>query len=424
MPESQEYSIIRRGAAFDMNKHSRFFFSFVLFWCLAAQAALAQDNPLEADNSIISRFMSGSMVEPRKAPLIRPTGERQGFFEAVSESTYIVGPEDYFYIAYGGKGEYAVVNSEGSLVMDPMPPIRVAGLTLMKAKREIVRAVSQHYKGDKVSVTLSEAKLFQVSVTGEFNRPGIYTLVPGARLSDVLQAVKGFSYLASRHVVLTSSAGVVRPIDLSLYFKQGSLDQNPVLNQGDRIFAPAVELSGEIVFIRDSMTVQTMQLSPGENLEQLVHRFHKFENAAEWQFVRVYRGNEFREIVLRKNAAGYRPQSGDLFEIHAPKSTVYVGGTVMSPGVYRYDPRFTLADYVARAGITVNTTTDYDDVRIISPDQDPRKARGPGDFVLPGDHIWVPRSSEAKARDYIGLVSAVSSLAVAIATLFVLVGTQ
>jgi protein involved in polysaccharide export with SLBB domain len=98
---------------------------------------------------------------------------------------------------------------------------------------------------------------------------------------------------------------------------------------------------------------------------------------------------------------------------------VFVGGTVITPGAIAYNPTFTVLDYIAKAGITVNTGS-ADRVVILDAMGQSRQVNARKEAPKPGDHILVPRSFEAKTRDYVGLTAAVSSLAVAIATFLVL----
>jgi protein involved in polysaccharide export with SLBB domain len=384
--------------------------------------AAAQDGIYGAEGGAFRRFSSGLEAPKLKDASASLPPDQSAPFEAVRDSQYLVGPDDQFQVVYGDKAFVALVNSEGDLIVDGVPPIRVAGKTLLAARKIIGDAVSRQYRGDRVYITLSKAKRFRVSLAGEFVKPGFHVMHPGARVSDAIESAEGYAYLASRKLVLTTSAGVKREIDLSGYYKRGDLDQNPALNQGDRIFAPAVDFSADFVQVRDSQSVRAMPIAEGDDLETLLLRMNNYDASREWQFVRVFRAGKMTETVSRSAGSTYRPKSGDLLEVHAPLTKVFVGGTVIQPGEIQYDPRLNLSDYIARSGITINTSRNFESAVIVSADGKARNAGSPVEPILPGDHIWVPRSREAQTRDYLVLISSVSSLAVAVATLFVLIG--
>lgn len=362
-----------------------------------------------------------SMPQPKVA-VVAP--EHDGLFEAVNETTYVVGPGDYFQITYGGKAEMAFVNSEGIVVIGTLPALSVGGKTLLQAKQEIRRSVSAQFKGDRIDVTLAQAKVFQVSITGEVGAPGIYTVATGTRVASLLDRVGGFSFLATRGLRITSSSGATRELDLGEYYRTGDLSQNPDLNQGDRVFAPSVDLSGNVVYVRNESGTRVVQALPGENLEQILRRFQNFRNGWEWLDVRIYQDGRYRETVERKDASAYIPHPGDVLEVQSSKNVVFVGGMVLQPGYFAYNPSFNVQDYIALAGVTVGTGNATRGVEVIDAQGKVRKIDAKSGPLHPGDHIVVPRSGEAATRDYVGLFSSISGVAVALATLYVLIGTQ
>lgn len=362
-----------------------------------------------------------SMPQPK---VVAVAPERDGLFEAVNETTYVVGPGDYFQIMYGGKADMAFVNSEGVIIVGALPALSVGGKTLLQAKQEIRRAVSGQFKGDHIDVTLAQAKVFQVSVAGEVGAPGIYTVATGARVAGLLDHAGGFSFLATRGLRITSSSGTTREVDLGEYYRSGDLSQNPYVNQGDRIFAPAVDLSGNVVYVRNESGTRVVQAMPGENLEQILRRYQNFRNGWEWLDVRVYEDGRYRETVARKNASSYVPRPGDVLEVQSAKNVVFVGGMVLQPGYFGYNPAFNVQDYIALAGVTVGTGSATRSVEVIDAQGKIRRVDAKSGPLHPGDHIVVPRSGEAATRDYVGLFSSISGVAVALATLYVLIGTQ
>ena len=380
-------------------------------------------NP-EYANPFLFKRSQLPVSEPGNSKISAVAQEREGLFEAVDEAEYIVGPGDYFQVVTGSKSEFVSVNPEGFVILESAPPIHVALMTLVQAKREIQKTLATQYKGDWIHVSLAQAKVFQVSMTGEVSSPGLYSFESGIRLSSALVHAGGFSYLASRRISIIGSNGETRDYDLSSYFSEGNLSQNPYLKQGDRIIAPRVNFSGNVVYVRADKGLRAVEAAQGESLEEILRRHENFSAVWEWISVRVYEGDQLKEIVLRKDAAGYVPASGSVLEPVTLKKAVFVGGTVVQPGIFDYDPTLSIGDYISKAGVTVNTVRDLGEATVIDASGNVRKVDARHGLIFPGDHIWVPRSTEAKTRDYVGLISSVSSLAVAIATLVLLISTR
>lgn len=408
-----------------MKKTPGVFFLFALFLGFFALSAHAQLEGSAIEGGLPLLRRSATMqAAPQKDKLSAISSEVRGFFEAVNETTYVVGPGDYFQVIFGDKSVYVEVNSEGYVAIEAVAPVKVSGISLLQAKQAIQRGVSTQYRADKVHVTLAQAKVFQVSISGEVDRPGLYSFGAGTRLSQMMKEIGGFAFLGTQRLVVTSATGKTREVDLGEYFLNGNLEHNPYLNQGDRILATRLDFSGDIIYVRSEKRFRPMQIHSGESLEQILRRHQDFMGTWEWNSVKVFQGDKYLETVLRAEAGTYFPKPGVLIDVRNMKDVVFVGGTVVQPGDFAFDPRFSAFDYIAKAGITINTSKNLRASSIISADGKSRDINSSTDPIQPGDHIWVPRSTEAKTRDYIGLIASISSLGVAIATLFVLTGSQ
>ncbi len=348
--------------------------------------------------------------------------DQRPLFEPIDEETYIVGPGDHFHVSTGVRFFNVMVGPEGDLIIEGAPPIDVTGLSLRKARALMIDKLSRHFRRDAIQVRLSEAKRFQVLIAGSVNRPGLHTLEYGTRVSHALDVAGGYSGRASRHLILKRAGDETINVDLRDFFVSGDLSRNPLLHQGDRIIAPGLDAGTGVVFVREGAHLLGVVHVEDETLEDFVLRYDNFRNWRIWQSIRVYDSTgRFLTEVVRGQAARYRLDAGSTVEIQHSKNTVFIGGMVMRPGSLPYHPTMTAMDYLASAGITVGTS-DVRRLTILDADGKKRAVNVTRDPLLPGDHILVPRSVEATLRDHIALVSAISSLAVAIATFVVLTG--
>lgn len=356
------------------------------------------------------------IAAPLEERTVGRVAEASPMFEVVDEDAYIVGPGDVLYISVGTRSFNVLIGPDGAAVVQTYPPVEVAGKSLKEARRVISQKLKQYYKASGIYVALAEAKKFQVSVTGAVNDPGMYVASAGARLSNVIRSAGGLTRQASYQATLRHADGKEITIDLGAYYRDGDLKQNPYLAQGDHILISAIDYSKPLAYVQNERGTRAVQLEATDDLESVVARSIDFENAKDWDHVNVFREGRFVEQVDRVNAKGYKLPPGTTVEVRAKQLVVFVGGTVVAPGSYPYNPTFTILDYVAKSGIHLSTGS-ATRVKLIDAQGNYRKVDANKESPRPGDHILVPRSLEAKVRDYIGLMTAVASLAIGVATL-------
>ncbi len=117
------------------------------------------------------------------------------------------------------------------------------------------------------SLTLQSPARFDITVFGGVQKPGVVTVYPLARVSDVIAIsgkLPGGSY---RQISLIRGEDKI-VVDLLKYSAEGASEQNPYLEPGDKVYVPqaqlTVTLSGEVRF------PGPYELLPGENLRALL----------------------------------------------------------------------------------------------------------------------------------------------------------
>jgi|FLOH01.1.fsa_nt_gi polysaccharide biosynthesis/export protein len=171
---------------------------------------------------------------------------------AVDPSIYIVGPGDSFSISVSGQVATATpvsVGIDGRIVLPDAGAVPVAGLTLEKAREDMLAALRTSFAMAVVDVALVQTRQFYVHVSGAVPRPGRYLALPVARVSSVLEFALADTASVSysefrpslRNIELVHRDGSISAVDLVRYYAIGDRDANPYLTDGDVINVPAYD---------------------------------------------------------------------------------------------------------------------------------------------------------------------------------------
>lgn len=147
---------------------------------------------------------------------------------------------------------------DGSISLDWVGNVPVAGLTLDQAAQQVAAAYGRYLRQPTITVSLVTPRPLQVSVAGAVNRPGAYLVdFAGENDSDVeaerrwptvtkaLQEAGGISQLADVRQVTVQrlvDQGQTQTIHLDLWdlLASGDLRQDLDLRDGDTILVPTV----------------------------------------------------------------------------------------------------------------------------------------------------------------------------------------
>ena len=168
---------------------------------------------------------------------------------------YRLGPGDTVEVIIAGRLDVArqvlVVTPEGNLHLPPMGTIPVAGLTVAEARRALVERAQPLFKFFDLTFTVLIARAFEVTVSGEVERPGTYAVTATDRLVQVITAAGGITPRGSlRKVALLRAGTVERTADLLRFALRGDLSQNPYMGEGLAVYVPprgpSVSLLGSV----------------------------------------------------------------------------------------------------------------------------------------------------------------------------------
>lgn len=183
------------------------------------------------------------------------------------EDSYVLGPQDEIQVDVfnvpefsGDNGAYTIL-VDGSVNFPWVGSVNLAGLTLSQAADRLEQAYAPYINNPLITVSVTRPRAIRISVVGEVNRPGSYTVDPIERVNRGGTAVTGegnnqwTSLVQAIQIAggITQTADVRdiqirRPtraeddqiINVSLWdlLQQGDTRQDIALRDGDTVFVP------------------------------------------------------------------------------------------------------------------------------------------------------------------------------------------
>jgi len=263
---------------------------------------------------------------------------------------YQLGPDDELNIAIFGDvlDNFKVkVTPEGTVKILNIAPIYINGLTIEVASERIVSRLRQLYQGlnkpgsgSSAQVTLGSVRSIKVTITGEAQMPGTYTVSSLSTVFNALYLAGGPSKNGSyRSIKVIRNNKVIRTLDLYDFLLRADQTDNIHLNDQDIIrigdYENRVELSGEV---KRSMIFETKK---GETFKDLLKYAGGFTERAYTYTINVRR-NTSREIKLlnitQDEVETFLTQNGDKYTvgqiIERFENKIELEGAVFRPGIY------------------------------------------------------------------------------------------
>lgn len=278
---------------------------------------------------------------------------------------YILGPGDEIVLDLWGATQIynrLEVSPEGTIRPDNLSPIYVNGLSMKEAEQKIVDRLSQIYNGLKgtppsifFQVSLGNVRTVNVSVVGEVNQPGDYSLTSLSTVFTSLYAAGGPTEKGTfRNVQLIRNGRLQATIDLYDFLINGVQDNNQRVQSGDviivRPYESRIELDGEIKH------PGYYEILEGENFSDLLHFAGGFTNTAYRALVTARRNGLKEREVVDVNASDFNtflPQDGDIFQVKPIldrfKNRVQINGAIYREGEYELTQGLTLKKLIEKA---------------------------------------------------------------------------
>lgn len=157
---------------------------------------------------------------------------------------YILGPGDEVDVTLRGPmdEQYALpVNRDGQIILPKMAPIPAAGRTLAEFRADVERRVTQTYLDTNVYISVGQLRQISVLVTGDVPQPGLRVLTALATPLDAIMASGGIAKTGTLRNLILMRGNQTRTLDLYSIIADGNAINLGFLENGDRIFVPALK---------------------------------------------------------------------------------------------------------------------------------------------------------------------------------------
>lgn len=282
---------------------------------------------------------------------------------SVSSGEYRLGPEDVISVMVAGhvddmSAPQVTVSPSGTVGLPKAGELNVRGKTVGEVKAMVTRRLLRTLKRPRVTVTLVSTGPKQVTVQGSgIEKPGVYDVKNGWRISDALALAGNFKVSANLIDGVLSRGGRNIPFDVSRLQSDSTDASNLLLQPGDTLsFAArtiAINVSGQV------QKPGAFDVPIGTDVvEALTFAGGAAEKAALTRVI-VKRANGdvvpvdlYNALVKGDKQDLLRLQAGDLIVVPESKSRVTVMGDVPKPGFFDLEDGRTLrlAELLALAG--------------------------------------------------------------------------
>lgn len=263
---------------------------------------------------------------------------------AAQAQDYRLGPDDVIGITVLKHPEFSVDNvtvpSSGKIQLPIVGAIVVTGKPVSQVEREITKALRKELLRPQVTVSIRQQRPRRVFLQGAVNKPGVYDLKPGGRVTEALAMAGGLSARPER-VDGTLSRGKKKPIQLNLAKLMSDSDSsanivlqpNDVLILKERVVrvsvAGQVQKSGTYDVPVESSVLEAVGIAGGPTAKAALTKvLLKRPDGAEVPI------DLYKVIVLGQPEPKVELQAGDLIIVPEAKEKVTVLGAVLKPGYY------------------------------------------------------------------------------------------
>jgi len=189
-------------------------------------------------------YISIQIAYPQSEKEVLQKKQAQAEITADSDR-YIIGPEDILYIHVWkeeGLSRTVPVRMDGKISIPLTDEIHAAGLTPLQLKELLTKKLKEFVENPTVTIIVMEANSYQVYVSGEVKKPGVYRLRTETSLLQFIPMFGGFTDWANQKKILIIRKEDGKEKRITVNYKKivkgSDPSSNIILKAGDTIIVP------------------------------------------------------------------------------------------------------------------------------------------------------------------------------------------
>ncbi len=264
------------------------------------------------------------------------------------------------------------VNRDGNIIIPFLGKINIVSLTLNEAKEVIRESLEKKYTNVNFDLTVANVQNIRVTVLGNVNKPGPYSISPFCRIAEVVARAGGPSnYGTLIDIKLMRNDAEVVSFNVYDFIFKGDTSKNVRLKHGDLIYVPIVRnliaIKGDVIYpgiyeVPDDSTLERVIAKTGSILSTKVKRkIYILRIDPEKNIIREFTAIEFDSVEdIAKKYSDVVIESYDTIVVTTtldcniypqdPFWEVSITGQVKTPGVYLIEEGEGLSSLLKRAG--------------------------------------------------------------------------
>jgi len=320
-----------------------------------------QDTTLTKEEKLQKRIFGFSLFRDRGIEFIPSVN-------IPTPKNYQLGAGDEVFIDIWGAAQTTYqleVTPDGNLLIENIGPVNVNGLTIEEASQKLKNRLGEIYSGlnpanenqkdTYMQVSLGQIRSIKVTVLGEVQTPGTYTLPSLATVFNALYQAGGPTTTGSfRNINIIRGDSVAERFDLYDILIYGDQTSNIILQEQDIIqiqpYANRVEVEGEI------KRPGIYETTEGETLMDLINYVGGFTDKAYTGRIKVVGNTPTQKRIndiSKANFNDYVMENGDQVTVGKIldrfSNLVEIQGAVFRPGEYELNDTTSLYSLIERA---------------------------------------------------------------------------
>ena len=293
---------------------------------------------------------------------------------------YRLGPGDVVNVDIWGASQESVsetISPDGTITIEGIGVIQLGGLSVSQAKARLKKVLGPRYQGSQIELTLGQTRTITISVMGEVNVPGTYTMSAFATVYNALYMAGGPNEIGTlRNVKVYRRGKLLSNVDVYDFLLNGKLSGDVRLQDNDVItvspYEALVNITGKV------KRPMFYEMKKTESAATLLRYAGGFTGDAYTKAIRINRkaGNRYSVFSVGEfDMSQFKLMDEDSVSVDSTlnryQNMVEIKGAVFRPGMYQVGGNISTVKALveAAAGLTEGAISQHAVMHRMKPDR-------------------------------------------------------